>query len=534
MNLIKSSCILSLISAFFDLVAQKICESAIWRGIIIAKLVPLWKIIDRKWDESFCMLLLRKIGRHFQSGFGYAFFVRRPIMDRWVEESSIIRLIMWVANLVPNLLGRFYRRFPKIFDGSLFFTCILDKLPFLVLCALALIMFVTPQEMWNNMYALLLAVAALGMFWLAGMRNPDRRLSVRGIGGWTIMFFFVNLMSTFWSIDLGTSLRYMAFWITALIVIVVLVSLVRNELQLSTMVAVLSVGLLIASAYAIMQRLGGLEADEVLSDLKLNAGMPGRVYSFFENPNSFANVLVLFAPVMLTMGLDRKHKARSVYFLAVFLLSMLALVMTYSRGGWIAIALSVFTLMLIAKPEYAPLLIVVGCAALPILPDNIVNRIITIFTGDSSISTRMYLYDGAFGAIASSPVIGVGLGSEVAGIAATASGRYLLTETMPFVHAHNLYFEIWAESGLIGLVSFLLAMFYGLQRAGSAARRKDAPLAARRVCAGFMAAFAGSLFFGVTDYPWCYPRVMVMYWLAFAVMCAAARQCDSEKTLKEI
>lgn len=533
MNVIKGSYILGIIAAFFAFLEKKFCESAFYSGFVCKRLIPLWKVIDRKWDESFCMRVLRALGSVFQSGWSYAFFIRRPALDRLVSESCIIRLVLWVANLVPNLLGRIYRRFSKVFDSS-FFVCLCDKIPLFVLCALAVVMFVTPQEMWNNMYGLIFAVAALVMFWVSGMRNPDRRFSLRGVGGWTVAYFFITIMSTFWSIDLGTSLRYMAFWLTALIVLMVLISLVKSERELITAALCIAAGLLVASAYAVMQRAGGLEASASLTDLDANKGMPGRVFSFFENPNSFANVLVLFAPLMLTMGLDKKHKVRSAFFLLAFLLSVLALIMTYSRGGWLAIALSMFTLILLVKPEYAPLLIVVGCAALPILPDTILNRIITIFTGDSSIDTRMYLYDGAFGAIASSPVFGVGLGSEVAGIAAMDSGRYLIAEKMKFVHAHNLYFEIWAETGAVGLVFFLLAMFYGLQRAASCARRKDAPMTARRVCAGFMAAFTGSLFFGVTDYPWCYPRVMVMYWLAFALMCAASKLCENEITMKEI
>lgn len=510
----------------------KYFESAFHDVIVRGIALRLWKIIDCKWDASLCMALLRRLGAVFKSGVAFAFFVRRPVLDRALKQSKLAAALMWCANIVPMLLGKLNRRFPKLLNGSLVWSA-LEKLTLPVLCAMLLFMFVMPQEHWNNMYSLAFAVMALLLFWLSGVRDESRRLSLQGLGGWTVVFFAITLASTFWSLDFGTSIRYMAFWITSFIVIMVLVSLVRNERQLIAVVICMAIGMLIASGYAVMQRAGGLEASAVLSDMKLNSGMPGRVYSFFENPNSFANVLVLFAPVMLTMGLDKHHKVRSAFFLFVFLVGALALVMTYSRGGWIAIALSMFTLILIAEPKYAPLLIVVGCAALPILPENIVNRIITIFTGDSSISTRMYLYDGAFGAIASSPIIGVGLGSEVTGIAATASGRYLLAETMPFVHSHNLYFEIWAETGVVGLVAFLFAMFYALQKTGRAARNKSASKTARCISAGMMAAFVGSLFFGVTDYPWCYPRVLVMFWFAFALMLAAVKLCENQDSVKE-
>lgn len=532
MELIKQSCILHLICSFFKWLEDAISESAFCTVVVGRWIMPIWRAIDKKWNESFCMALLRKIGAVFKSGWSYAFFVRKPALDRMIEESCIIRAALWCANLIPNLLSRLRRRFAVI-DGSVLIP-VCDYLPHAVLCVLTVVLLVTPQEMWDNMYSLLIAAAALAAFWFSGMRNEDRRLSLRGIGGWTAVFFCVTILSTLWSIDPSASLRFAFFHITALIVLVVLVCLIRNEREVLAVVFCIAVGLAIASAYAVLQRIQGVETSSSLTDLSANKGMPGRVYSFFENPNSFANILVLFAPLMLTMGLDKKHKVCSIFFLIAFVLSMLALIMTYSRGGWLAIAFSVFVLILLVKPAYAPLLIVVGCAALPILPDTILNRILTIFTGDSSIDARMHLYDGAFGAIATNPVLGVGLGSDVVSIAAEESGRYLIAEKMEFVHAHNLYFQIWAESGAVGLVSFLLAMFYGLQRASSGARREGAPMTARRVCAGFVAAFAGIMFFGLTDYPWCYPRVLVMYWLAFALMCASAKLCENEIETKEI
>lgn len=292
MNAIRQSYILGIIAAFLALLEEKYLESAFHNVLVRGAILRLWKTVERKWDDSLCMTILRGIGNVFKSGVGFAFFTRRPALDKVLEQSRLTAALVWCANLVPMLLGKLHRRFPKLLNGSLIWS-LLEKLTLPVLCAMLLFMFVMPQEYWNNMYSLVFAVIALLLFWIAGVRDETKRLSLCGLGGWTVVFFAVTLASTFWSLDFGTSIRYMAFWITSFIVVAVLVSLVKNERQLIAVVSCMAIGLLVASGYAVMQRAGGLEASEVLSDMSLNEGMPGRVYSFFENPNSFANVQTL-------------------------------------------------------------------------------------------------------------------------------------------------------------------------------------------------------------------------------------------------
>ena len=62
-----------------------------------------------------------------------------------------------------------------------------------------------------------------------------------------------------------------------------------------------------------------------------------------------------------------------------------------------------------------PLFLLAGCAAVPLLPDSILSRLLSIFNfHDTSISSRFPIYEASFKAIAANPVLGVGLGSELA------------------------------------------------------------------------------------------------------------------------
>jgi hypothetical protein len=112
--------------------------------------------------------------------------------------------------------------------------------------------------------------------------------------------------------------------------------------------------------------------------LSVNAIMRGIGFSFFQNPISYAMLLVLLTPLAGALALYGKGKKR-LFYAAVFAVSVVALTMTYSRGAWAGFALGVFVFFLIMRPILAPVFLVAAIFALPLLPDAIFNRIMTSF-----------------------------------------------------------------------------------------------------------------------------------------------------------
>lgn len=440
------------------------------------------------------------------------------------ESSVFCRVVTWCMNLVPNLLHRLYGKIKVPADSSLLCRYALPFFGRCTLPVLGIMMFallIIPQQRWDNRYSLLAALLALLLFWLSGANNREQRLDLRNVGPWPVLFAFAVFLSFLWSKQPSLSLRFLGFGITCMILVVLLVSAVSGPKQLFGLIACCAVGLFVCSLYAFLQRLAGIEVDEILTDVTVNANMPGRVYSFFENPNSFANILVFFAPLMLTMAFYSPRTWHRLGFAVVFVLCCGALLMTYSRGGWLALAFALLILMLLLCPRWVPLLLVLGLIAIPFLPDSILNRLLTIFNAsDSSIYTRGYIYSAMVRIIGLNWFFGVGLGAEALKYAIECSGVYHASAI--FVHAHNIYMQIWAESGLFAIIAFICTMFLPMRAGTRCLRRGTTPLL-RGVIAGCIAGLAGSLLFGITDYAWSYPRVMVMFWFVFALLLAAVK-----------
>ena len=254
--------------------------------------------------------------------------------------------------------------------------------------------------------------------------------------------------------------------------------------------------------------------------------MPGRVESFFDNPNTFAEVLILLLPLTLALFLCSKRTVSRLAAGGVCVVGVAALGMTYSRASWVGIACAMVVLVFLWRPKLIPAFAVVCVLCVPFIPTTIWNRILTIANpNDTSTASRIPLYQAALSVIKESPVSGAGLGT--AATQAFIKDMNLYHGKAPFVHSHNFFLEVWIEAGLLGIVGFISSMLWNIKRAAHTVRHCG-DSAARTITCAACAAMCGSLVCGLADYLWNYPRVMCMFWFVFAMALAGVKICRME------
>ena len=320
---------------------------------------------------------------------------------------------------------------------------------------------------------------------------------------------------------------YGGVFLLFLALVLLVVSMVRKYEQLQLMVALAVLGLSVAALYGCYQSYIGVDIVASQQDMNLNQGMPGRVYSFFDNPNNFAEQLAMLLPLNLALFLNSRWRGKLLSLLSLGV-GLVAIGATYGRASWIGLAGAVLVFLALLNWRWVPVFLLVGLAAIPFLPETIYNRILTIFNAgeDSSVQYRFGIYETTRNLMEDYWARGVGLGTDV-------MKKVFQTYPTNFdgsypVHTHNNYLQMWGETGILGLLAYLSLLLYQLK---SGVKSFCAALDPRvkRMMAAAIGAFCGILVIGVAEYTWYYPRNMFTYWFLFGVIGACIKLVRMEQ-----
>ncbi len=207
------------------------------------------------------------------------------------------------------------------------------------------------------------------------------------MGPWIVAFGAMILVAWPLSAYPSLSTRFLPYYITCMLCMVVIVCTVETWQHLTRLMSFSCVALVVMSFAALYQRAQGIQVNPSFVDMNLNKGMPGRVWSFYENPNTFAEVLLLLIPVAVATccaaraGLAAfgpvQHRGLCGHGHDLF-----------PPAGW-AWPSRRWSLCFCGTGSSSPAGILVALVGLALLPDTVFNRILTIFnTSDTSTNSR--------------------------------------------------------------------------------------------------------------------------------------------------
>lgn len=490
--------------------------------------MPLCLFLKDRFNESLLTQIAERIAAFWKNAakgsWFVRFLVREGTLSKAFKDSVLCTVLMAIINLPVRFFQWMYKKWGTVFEHSAVSQigfAVVEQTPLAVAWLMLLVM-VIPYEYWSNSYSFIGFAFCTVLAFLAGMRKKDYRLDLVSIGPWLVAF--AGLVMVAWPLSAypSQSQRFLLFHLTCMLCVVILVSTVEHWEQLSRLLSVSSVALLVMSLFALYQRIQGVEVNPSFVDMNLNRGMPGRVFSFYENPNSFGEVLLLLIPLAVALMLCSKSWTGR--FLGFFstAIGCVAMAMTYSRAGWVGLAFAAFLFVLFWKRGLVPVGIFIALVGLAFLPDTIFNRILTIFdSSDTSTNSRFPLYQAAGEFLQMRPLRGAGLGTDA--VRSAISDLHLFHGHDRFVHCHNIYLQVWCETGLVGLVAFLGGVFGTVKRGMKAVSKAKCHPVVRLSVVGGIAALMGTMLCGIADYIWNYPRVMLIFWFVCAITLAGIR-----------
>ncbi len=333
-----------------------------------------------------------------------------------------------------------------------------------------------------------------------------------------LIFPILCLFSTLFSFQRANSLVVFVMWMGLFVCVFAVKRILRSKKELFAGLGALIIGATLSGFYGIFQFLFG-EADITWTDANLFTDLELRVYSTFENPNVYGEFLLLMIPLVTALVFYLRKPLWKWILLAVDGLLLVNLLVTYSRGCYVGIALTALVFLWQYSKKWLVAVLMVGLpVGLAVMPASVMNRLLSIGNqNDSSTSYRMKIYIGTMAMLTDYWFGGVGIGELAFN---SIYPIYALSEVTAF-HPHSLFFEMAVSFGVIGLVYILLLMgsyHWEMNRHTLKMDRRD-----RLLMLGFGSLMAGFALQSVFDYTWYNYRVFQLFWIVLAMGFATVR-----------
>lgn len=289
--------------------------------------------------------------------------------------------------------------------------------------------------------------------------------------------------------------------------------------------AALFAALCIISLWGIAQKIGLAEAlfYQVGNQTFSQYISQGRVFGPFDSPNFLAMFIVPSMFLTLSLAEVIKNMLGKVLFYASYVLPVLALVFTTSRGGLVALvsATAVWLFFRFAytkrsEPGASVLAtVVVGMVGLVNLVYLLVVTKTLTLSGSDGLRTQIYHYAAVL--LEKYYLLGLGLGQFQKKIAEISLGDHVFqTDGLSYaLHPHNLLLSLWLNLGLLGLILFgwLVISFF-----------KNSLNSEPRLRAGAIAAMTAILVHGLFDTTYFKNDLAAIFWLVFVISIIAKNE----------
>jgi probable O-glycosylation ligase (exosortase A-associated) len=358
----------------------------------------------------------------------------------------------------------------------------------------------SPSLMWLSKAAFWIALATLVIFLLTQLGLENRFTARPREVNLILLFLATAILSIPLALEPSKAFDAFVEFFKVVLIFVVMVNVVRTETRLKT----LWILVLIASCILCINGVNDYRTGELaLHGVRIKGSIGG----LFDNPNDLALHLVTMFPIALALAFGSRYLLSKIIFFGIALLIVAGIVVTFSRGGFLALlAASGLLLWKLVRSTRWLMLPVAGALVILFIlvaPGGYKARLST--TEDDSATARFDDFKRSIFVAARHPVFGVGM------------DNYVLFSNSNKV-SHNAYTQVAAEMGVAALAFYILFILAPFKRLRSVERQSFEIQSQRRfyyASAALQASLLGYMvasFFASVAYLW-----YIYYLVAYAV-----------------
>ena len=243
-----------------------------------------------------------------------------------------------------------------------------------------------------------------------------------------------------------------------------------------------------------------------------------------DHPNTAGFIFSLTLPLGLWCVVIAKGWLRALAVISCFL-QLAALLLSYSRISWIAATVSLIAYALLSKHWKSMIVIALPITIAVFVVPALRNRTLSLTDPlrDASISERLSLTGDALRVGSERPLLGVGYGRGRVKDALRELRRGTAFENKPLLHTHNVYTELFAGTGLLGLGAFLWLIVVALYRSICSALRSN-PQSALGVA--LASSWIAMIICGFGDVPFFHHETRILLFTLFALIINSCRLAE--------
>ncbi len=457
----------------------------------------------------------------------YKLWVANPTIQRTAWFLLALGLLGYMGSLATNIIPASFALLYEIIVYICFFTIVIHKREW----GIVLFAFYLPLLTYRPLLVLML-ILVLFLFIdsppIERIREVLRNKLNLSIGIFMVVLLLSSIASAGWESSLKS---YGLYYLSSLLLYFLILIHVETRRILKLVIIGLVLGGLMISFFAMYQYLTIDFTSSKWVDTVSNPLLNKRVAATFGNPNIFAQYLVLVAPLaFIIMWFSSSWRYR-IYLGGAFLVILLALVLTFSRGSWLALGVAGILLAFMIDRRLVVLGIIVAAIGINFAPDVIIDRIVSIFnTEDTSSAYRFDAWNSAFAMIRDYWLTGIGMDEQTF---LRVYPDYMVNDVRVY-HFHNIFLQHFVMGGILGLFAVLYLFYHSFR---SLIERMftfsgKAPFL-NGVAKGLFAAILAIAIAALTEDIWRHYAVFFTFWLVFALIGALFQLNKEEGTSHE-
>ncbi len=406
--------------------------------------------------------------------------------------------------------------------------------------------FTTNQTMIVN----LLTLAIFTYYIFLSIKEEKFGYSVNSLNSPILLFILIAVLSIFITNSFWISIKDFIILLSFYFIYFLVINNIKSKDSFNFCLMIFFISASVISLYLSVQYYG---LDPFLSDI-------GQLTSTLGNRNYVASYLALTFPVAFSFFLIESEKRKKIFYEIILLIIYTGIIVCHTRAIWAALFFSLllfgyflshFKINNVLKDNKKWLIIFFSLFLLITLiysTDNPLNRssitateraVSSFDMQGSSLRTRLLIWNSTIDMIKDKPVFGSGLGTFPLHYL-NYQAKYLQNnpDYVQFLgkaaEAHNEYLQIWAEMGIIGLLSFLLIIiiFY---RTNLGLIKKIKTIEGKIIIIGLISGVTVTLIHSIFSFPFHIPAVGAAFWFIIGITIASENIfCNKSKEIKII